>query len=183
MNFLSIPLGKQRRARAWINGSPIDICNSEAEYVREFQSSRLGIVDERRIVIEVAIPTGFTSYGLLGGKIECVNSGFEFVVRTLSGFTNLFQDALVSSDSDEIRVGLCDEFLPTVTRSFEECINTHGNDLPNARMIIDVAACAAVGSNPKIFKELSKILFSALIVAESLTEESLQRSIQIAFCK
>lgn len=181
MNVLSIPLERHRKARAWINGSPIDICNSDVKYVREFQSNRLEIVEERRIVIEVAIPTGFTIYGLLGGKLESINFGFEFVVRTPGGLTNLFHDALVSSDSDEIRVGLCDEFLATVKRSFEECINSHGNNLPNARMTIDVAACAAIGSNSKVFKELSKILFGALIATESPTEESLRRSIQSAF--
>ena len=120
-------------------------------------------------------------YGLLGGKIESSDGGFELAVKSSGDEGPLFSGALVSADSDEVRIGLSGEYLPAITKSFEECINRQINELPNARLTIDVAACGSVGSNPTVFKKLSQVIFDTLVGAECPTEESLWQGINRVF--
>ncbi|WP_010582388.1 hypothetical protein [Schlesneria paludicola] len=177
MSVFEFALEKYRNARVWINASPIEANNSPSFCSRKFEARRTGIVDERRIVIEIAIPMGFTMYGLLGGKIESSEGGFDIIVNSSMEDGCLFPSTLVSTDSDELRIGLSDEYLPVVTKSFEECVARQMFDLPNARLTIDVAARGSVGSNPMVFKKLSQIIFEALVGPVQPSKESLRMSI------
>jgi hypothetical protein len=181
MSVFDMFFERYRNARVWINDSPVEPSISTSTYARKIEASRTGIVEEKRIAIEVAIPMGFTMYGLLGGKIESSDGGFELAVKSSGDQGPLFSGALVSADSEEVQIGLSDEYLPAITKSLEDCINRQMNELPYARLTIDVAACGSIGSNPMVFKKLSRVLFDALVGAECPTEESLWQSINRVF--
>ncbi len=181
MNVLDISLERYRKARVWINDSPIDTIDSSSAFIRRFAASKSGNVEPRRVVVEVAVPMGFTMYGLLGGKIEPNVEGFEICVQASSDIGTPYSNALVSADADDIRCGLTDEFVPAVRSAIEECAMRHIDELPNGRLTIDVAACGSVGSNQVVFTKLASILFDALVATTQPTEDSLRQSLNGSF--
>jgi hypothetical protein len=177
MNVLEIPLERYQKARAWINDSPINPSKDPDALFEKMDASSLEGVEPKRIAIEVAIPIGFTMYGLLGGQIQPCEGGFELVVKSMGDSVTSYAEALVSADSDDIRCGLADEFLPIVVRSLKESVSERIDSLPNARLTIDVAAHGAVGSNQIVFKKLAELLLDSLIGSGIPTQESLSQSI------
>ena len=179
MKAVDVPLERFRKARFWLNDAPAIDKNVVQSHMRRLRSGECDTVESRRVVVEISVPVGFTMYGLLGGRIEPLEDGFELEIRSGEGVA--FSQALVSADLDEVRTGLADEYVAAVVESLEECVAHRIDSLPQARITIDIAACGAVGSNEIVFRKLSKVLFESLISTPIPTRDSMQKLIDKVF--
>jgi len=180
MTAISIPLGGLRESRVWFDETPIEgrgtitVCRSAA-------SNKDLVFLPRRIVVEVMIPVGFPMYGLLGASLEPSDDGFEVLVKSTPADGAIYPKALVPADVDEVRVGLSEEYVDAVREALQHSIQVNLGSLPQARIMFDVAAHGAAGSNNHVFGKLAVVVFESLLSREPATGTSVQRLLEAAF--
>jgi hypothetical protein len=180
MTVITNSLGGLKECRVWIDESPID-CGGVIAVRRSARSDTDVVAQRRQVVVEVMIPVGFPMYGLLGASLTPSDDGFEILVKSTSSDGRTFEESLVPPDVDDVRVGLCDEYVDAVSDSLQQCLKRHLGSLPRARLTVDIAAHSAAGSNNHVFQKLAKVVFEALVSQEPATAASVQRLIAAAF--
>jgi hypothetical protein len=180
MTAITIPLSGLKESRVWIDESPIDGGGTIA-FRRSVKADSDVPVESRRIVVEVMVPVGFPMYGLLGASIDPSAEGFEILVKSASSDGVIYPQSLLSPDVDEVRVGLCDEYVDAVSESLQQGLLGRLGTLPRARLTFDIAAHGAAGSNNHVFRKLADVVFESLLSGEPTTFATVQRLLEAAF--
>ena len=151
---IDLELELHRRARVWIGELP------RAPDASMTKRLSLDCTGDRGVAcfyaVEIAVPRGgMISYGLLGLHYEPMEATLEFSVGV--GTAGPYGDSLVAGDS--VHWGLDAEYAEAVLDQAASVAVTSG--LPCGGFAFGPAACCVVGSSPRVFGELSKVLLSA----------------------
>lgn len=166
----NVQLQGYQRARCWINDLPEIPKVASLKHSVEHKSSGEQIVVKRKAAIEWLVPSGISMYGLLGAELTPAKSGFTIEIASVRAPMGSFDDAIASKASEDVRVGLLDEYSEAVFEGMSEIAVTKVA-LPCAKLTCDIAACGMVGSSEIIFKALGRALISLLLMPDEPNEE------------
>lgn len=169
--MMELLLSKERKARVWLDGLPYAFHLSDRnQYIRTPQGVAVPAA-HRHCAIELFIPLGGRfNYGLLGCSVDDSEKQPEaIVVDASTRRSEVFADSLIKN-LEEVHWGLDEEFADSVLDGALNGVAEFG--LPGRQIHFNVAAHGEVGSSPKIFSRLGRLLI-ALTVCEGENQEDL----------
>ena len=169
----SFELSHFRRATVWLDEAPpADF--TATSVVTQIVKPQVAVGASRRTAgVEVYIPRGpRTSYGLLGAElVEADVDGLEVVVSVnKAGFP--FQPSLASK-SDEVKVGLLDEYAGAVIGGVARVAEAVGAPTKGT-LRFRWAAHGLVGSSQAVFERASEIVLQLLMLPEGASDDQIR---------
>jgi hypothetical protein len=169
----SFDLSHHRRANVWLDEAPPADFTATSVATRLVKPNMAVAASRRTAGVEIYIPRGpRVSYALLGAElIDTDVDGLEVVVSVnRSGFP--FQPSLASK-SDEVTVGLLDEYAGAVIAGVEQVAEAIGAPT-KATLRFRWAAHGLAGSSPSVFEEASGIVLQFLMLPEGASNEKIR---------
>jgi hypothetical protein len=176
---LKLPL--HQKARIWVGESPPPPCQFDAEVVlEELVHSDGSLSEARSLTLEMLIPTGARMlYGLLGAdSIPTAANKARVLVNASDVNGGVFKDSLASK-LDDVRVGLPLDYAESVMAGVSKT-RQEATIFPAAEIQFKRAAHGRAGSDPVIFRRLSRLL-TRLMILEKLpvTEAEMRLHLQV----
>src|SRR5687768_3622950 len=179
-----LELGKFRQCRVWLNEAP------PFTYVAsKFARPRIDAVGATSVpafsvAVEMAIPVGaMTVYAALGLEfVPSPTGGLEVEIGTPDGSARQFRESLIAS-SDEVLIGLPEEFVAGVAAGFRDAQGTTNPALPSGTLVVTKAAHGLVSSNARIFRKLASWLAESRGSAEFALDEKRLASLAEGYSK
>lgn len=153
-----LTIGSFGRARVW--------CNEVAGAVYRGSGVKTAVVPAREnclgsrsVVVEVLIPRGpRAEYGLLGlGYVPRATGRLEVKIDFTDLPADLFSGSLAGA-LDEVRAGLPGEYAESVAAGVMSSVDLLGSGCVR----VEEAARGIVGSSPKMFERLSRVVMEIL---------------------
>jgi hypothetical protein len=168
-----------RKARFWFDEFPDvpRLTNITNRIQIEAQNTPLGAPRQAAIEFSVPLP-GFSIYGLLGAEIAPSQGAFQIGIASTGERLGQYRNAIASTESDDIRYGLDDEYAPAVAEGMTRAAN-ESRRLPQANVTCDIAAHGLVGSNAMIFAALGNALMKLLLLEGDADENYLRELVVI----
>lgn len=164
---ITLNLSHHRKARIWLGELP-DLSYPVLEVLERQQDAKVSTIAEiRYAAVEMFAPKGVRAlYGLLGAKFTPDNLERLLVQVAFCEDTTKQVEWSLAAKVDKIYVGLTCEYAPSVLDGALRAAETLGSGV----LRFECAAHGAVGSSPKIFRQLATLAVQLLTVrAESLS--------------
>lgn len=167
----SFELSRFRRANVWLNEAPPAEFTAVSSLSKEFKPKTITNAISQKTGVEIYIPHGSTaSYGVLGAElVESEIDGLEIIVSIKSA--GLPFHPSLASNTDEVRVGLLDEYANSVIGGVVKAAGVFGAPT-NASLRFRWAAHGLIGSSQSVFEIASAIVLQLLLLPmEPLDDE------------
>jgi hypothetical protein len=169
----SFELSHYRRANVWLDEAPPANFAATSVVTRLVTPKVAAEASRPRAGVELYIPRGpRTSYGLLGAElVEAEVDSLEIVV-SVNKARFPFQPSLASK-SDEVKVGLLDEYASAVIGGAVKVAEAVGAPT-KAVLRFRWAAHGLVSSSPSIFETASEIVLQLLMLPEGASDDQIR---------
>jgi hypothetical protein len=148
-----LQLSRHRRARVWFGEAPNAGYSPTAVVRRVVSTGDTKPAAAKLAAIELMVPRGaIATYGLLGAELLDDGEGVGAVCVGVNRTGFPMQQSLAPM-SDDVRVGLLDEYAEAVVSGVERVVNEGWHF--KGELTFRWAAHSAVGSSPAFFLELS----------------------------
>jgi hypothetical protein len=169
----SFELSHYRRTNVWLDEAPPADFTATSVVMRLVKPKVATEASRRRAGVELYMPRGpLASYALLGAElVEAPVDALEVVVSvSKAGFP--FPLSLASK-SDEVRVGLLDEYASAVIDGAVRKVEAVGAPT-KASLRFRWAAHGLVGSSPSAFEKASEIVLQLLMLPEGASDDQIR---------
>lgn len=156
-----------RKAQAWLDELP------QAAYAEASSVERVINIDNpvhtmtRQVAAEILVQTGGRAlYGLLGAELFSQETNELQLKVTTSRFDGPPYVSSIALPSEEVRIGLPDEYASSVVDAvLATAVSSAG--LPPGKIIFNCAAHGLIGSSQQIFRALGQIIIRLFILDSS----------------
>jgi len=169
----SFELSHYRRANVWLDEAPPAEFTATSVVTRHVRPEMVVDASRRIAGVEIYIPYGpRASYGLLGADlVEADVDGLEIVVSVnMVGLP--FQSSLTSM-SDEVKVGLLDEYASAVIGGAVRVVEAVGAPT-KATLRFHWAAHGFVGSSQSVFEKASAMVLHLLMLPKDASDDQIR---------
>jgi len=165
----SFELSHYRRANVWIDETPPAEFSAVSVLTQLANPKSPVSATSRMAGAEICVPYGpMTSYGLLGAELINVDADAFKVIVSVNDAGRAYGSSLTSM-SDEVKVGLLDEYARAVVDGVVAAAEAIGAPR-RTELQFRWAAHGIVGSSRSLFKKLGVVVLQLLMLPKEVSE-------------